>query len=226
MRVHLNRTPVEWSGANDAFTISDDEIRATHGLHCADVDDVVRYGGDVSRYALSCCPIKHDRAYVVVDVKVHMLMRGMWPAIPGWHTDGVPRSHDGSPMGDLPPDLSRQEGLRSPRYHLVVFGGANSQTRFVRDRDVVLDLPAGVDLYAAMTRQVSTREDLTFYDCPVDQVATWDWWEIHSATEARANGWRYLMRVTETDHLAPKKDLRDVIRTQQMAYMTSPEFGW
>lgn len=44
-------------------------------------------------------PIHRRRPYVV-DVKTHMLMPKMWPCIPGWHCDFVPRV-DGKPRPDL-----------------------------------------------------------------------------------------------------------------------------
>lgn len=28
---------------------------------------------------------------IAIDTRSHMLMRGMWPAIPGWHCDGLER---------------------------------------------------------------------------------------------------------------------------------------
>lgn len=37
----------------------------------------------------------HDEREFTWDVKVHMLMPGQYPCIPGWHVDMVPRGADG-----------------------------------------------------------------------------------------------------------------------------------
>lgn len=64
------------------------------------------------------------------------------------------------------------------------------------------------------------------HDTPDGQVVEWDWWELHTAQQARAPGWRYLIRVTETDYLEPQKDLRLVLRNQQQVYLPTEKFGW
>ncbi|MFP8823477.1 hypothetical protein, partial [Enterobacter cloacae] len=70
---------------------SQDDIKNTQGLWNASFDDAFRFGGDVTRAALQAINLRGDKKHIVVDVKTHMLMPGMIPAIPGWHTDGVPR---------------------------------------------------------------------------------------------------------------------------------------
>lgn len=70
---------------------SQDEIKNTQGLWNASFEDAIRFGGDLTRSALQAMNIRGDRKHIVVDVKTHMLMPGMIPAIPGWHTDGVDR---------------------------------------------------------------------------------------------------------------------------------------
>lgn len=51
------------------------------------------------------------------------------------------------------------------------------------------------------------------------------WWDLHRGMAASKDMWRYFIRVMETDHLAPKTDLRSVIRTQQQVYVPL-EYGW
>lgn len=219
-RSRIERTPagMRWTG--------EPEIMATPGMLNASLQDAVMYGGDVVRDALSSCPLVGNRKHTIVDVKVHMLMEGMVPAIPGWHTDGVPRHESGSPSGPLLPDLSRQENRNSPVHHLLV-AGCDAPTVFVENRDVLLDVPceATSDLYAHVTKAMNSRDDLTRMEIPMGEWWTWDWWELHSAQPSREKGWRVLIRVTESDFVKPKDDLRDVIRTHQQAYIQG-EFGW
>lgn len=233
--MRFNRRPLKFAGTIEAP--SDDLIRNTLGLVGASAEDAARYGGDVTRAALSAMNLRNDRKYVVVDVKVHMLMPGMSPAIPGWHTDGVPRSSDGNPRGDQAPDLQAQEEIdacaRATHYHLLTTG-LGCLTEFFVIPAVELTLPMGTaKLYSAMTEQVEAlRERMkprygptSVVIAPSCGVVEWDWWNIHRGVIATKREWRYLIRVTETDFLAPTRDLRDVIRTQQQVYAPLT-FGW
>lgn len=204
---------------------SQDEIKNTQGLWNASFEDAIRFGGDLTRSALQAMNIRGDRKHIVVDVKTHMLMPGMIPAIPGWHTDGVPRGGSMSPAkGEA--NIQMQEGAESPRYHLLVVGG-DCPTSFLKNRQVSISIGQG-NLYEQVSHQVISGLDcvLEAYDAPDAQVIEWDWWELHTAQPARAPGWRYLIRVTETDYLEPQKDLRQVLRNQQQVYLPSKEFGW
>jgi hypothetical protein len=201
-------------------------IKLTPSLWNADLDDAVRFGGELTREALAVVPLVGDRKYVTVDTKVHMLMPGMLPAIPGWHTDGIPRNESGAPTGPLPPDFHRQVGLDdvAPRFHLLVTG-AHCPTEFLSEAwEWEPPADAGSDLYAHMTRAVTADSPATFSVEP-STLYSWGWWHVHRAVQATAAGWRFLMRVTESDFLEPQTDMRDVVRLHNPVYMPL-EFGW
>lgn len=215
----------------------EEEIKNTLGLWNASVEDAVRYGGEVTRQALSVVPFRNDRKYVVVDTKIHMLMKGQSPAIPGWHTDGVPRQPTGEPFGG-PPNLIMQDEactptgvkLRPPHYHLLVTG-KHCLTQYVDEPFAVPladDVAQSPQLYAKLTEFVNTTAPyglLKVEEFPSCQVSTWDWWLVHQGVPSTGAEWRFLMRVTETDYIQPQTDLRQVLRTQQNVYVPT-EFGW
>lgn len=217
---------------------SDDLVRSTLGLVNASPEDAVRYGGDITRAALGAMKIRNDRRYVVVDVKTHMLMKGMSPAIPGWHTDSAPRDETGNPQGSGPPSLALQEEIdaagRATHFHLLVTGDG-CLTEFYTLSHAVLRVPlADTSLYATMSEQVResrgeggarTWAPRQFQFAPSCTVVEWDWWNVHRGVPATLREWRYLIRVTETDFLPPDTDLRRVIRTQQQVYAPAT-FGW
>lgn len=222
----FNRTPIQLG----AFVehVGSNEIKHAVGLYRASLDDAIRFGGELARHALSSITILGNRQYITVDTKIHMLIPGMYPGIPGWHTDGVPRGPRDSavasirlsPIGDVPADISRQEGEFSPLYHSLTLGSCH--TLFDGSPREVADTPVGPDLYAAITRQVGEDTNSWFYP---ERWVSWDWWQLHRAQPSTSGGWRYLIRVTESDYLTPLIDLRDVLRTQQQAYL--PEtYGW
>lgn len=222
----FNRGEVQFG--NKIEKPSQDDIKNTQGLWNASFDDAFRFGGDVTRAALQAMNLRGDKKHIVVDVKTHMLMPGMIPAIPGWHTDGVPRGGKSLSPASGAPHIHMQEGTESPRYHLLVVGG-DCPTKFIASRNINLVTENLPNLYAGISSQVCEMDDkglLDTYDAPDGQVVEWDWWELHTAQQARAPGWRYLIRVTETDYLEPQKDLRLVLRNQQQVYLPTEKFGW
>lgn len=225
--VLFNRNPLVLAGTIEAPPVS--EIKNTFALWNASYDDAVRYGGEITREALRAMNLRHDRKNIIVDTKIHMLIKGMCPAIPGWHTDGVPRSPDKDPSGKDPPDTFAQEGdTRFNRYHILV-SGEGCLTQYI-NRPIQVPIPdqPSYDVYNLMSKSISGRvkEDPSLVmTIPSCQVVEFDWWDIHTGTIATKNEWRYLIRVCESDYYQPRKDLRDVIRIQTQVYAPT-NFGW
>lgn len=206
---------------------STDLIKNTFGLFRASVEDALRYGGDITREAIGAMNIRNDKKYVLVDVKVHMLMQGFCPAIPGWHTDGVPRPKM-SQSGKGAPDIELQESMDSPRFHLLTTGD-HCSTMFAKARNIMVNVPSVPSnrLYADINKQMEERVQAGTYQTMTAprQVVEFDWWELHTAVYASKFGWRYLIRVTESDTMAPLTNLRDIIKTQAQVY-TPANIGW
>lgn len=75
-------------------------------LFCSGWDFAYENSGPITREILDKLSLEFGRdsemvsdnyPYPVVDTRVHMLMPGMVPAIPGWHCDNVPRGESGQP---------------------------------------------------------------------------------------------------------------------------------
>lgn len=227
--IRFNRSPlVVGKSIEDP---DDATIKSTPALWNCDLDTAIKYGGELTRAALGAMDLRGDRKHIVVDTKTHMLMPGFYPGIPGWHSDGVPRGADRNPAAKGDPDIFAQEGMEdeAPRFHLLVTG-SHCPTRFVTEREISLDVPAEphADLYKIVSQQLRDMQDYawlgTMQTAP-STVYEWDWWQLHTAQAATGHGWRFLIRVTETDHFQPQTDLSKIIRTQQQVYV--PEvFGW
>lgn len=212
---------------------STDIIKNTLGLFSASPEDAVKYGGELTRAALGAVDLKNDRKYIVIDTKIHMLIPGFSPAIPGWHTDGVPRGPKRDSIFEGLPDIFAQEDptIRPHRYHLLVTG-EGCRTEFLKD-PIDIEVPDEPDagLYAKISSDISRMvasgeiHKESIITAPRSTVVSWDWWNIHQGVPAKKKEWRFLMRVMETDFMPPEKDLRKVIRIQQQVY--SPvDFGW
>lgn len=208
---------------------SQELIKNTLGLHNASLEDALKYGGDLTRSAIGAMNLTMKKKYIIVDTKIHMLMPGMCPAIPGWHTDGVPRGNSLDPTAKKEPNIHAQEEMDSPIFHLLVTGDS-CLTRFIKERNFELEVPEAPDtkLYKMVSEQINKKVEtgeLTSFEAPSCTPVMWDWWEIHTGVPAKSHEWRFLIRVTESDIQKPKTDLRDIIRTQQQGYMPM-EFGW
>lgn len=208
---------------------SQELIKNTLGLHNASLDDALKYGGELTRQAIGAMDLTFSKKYITVDTKIHMLIPKMCPAIVGYHTDGVPRGILLRPDSKGDPNIQAQETMDSPIFHLVVTGEA-CLTQFIEERNFELDVPKEptTSLYKSVSKQVMEKVkngELTSYEMPSCTAVMWDWWEIHTGIPSKAHEWRFLIRVTESDELQPKTDLRDIIRIQQQGYLPL-EFGW
>jgi hypothetical protein len=234
VRLAFNRTPLAVSRTIEQPSMA--EVKSTPSLWQASLADALRYGGDLARAAIGAMNLRHDRAHVVVDTKVHMLMPGFSPAIPGWHTDGAPRGESLNPLGTGAPNLFAQEFTAEPnfaaqevrrphRFHTITTG-FGCLTEFVAE-PVAIDVPDAPTkkLYSVISREVERIKPATrkLVSC---QATEFDWWDLHRASIATAHEWRFFIRVTETDWWAPQSDLRAIMRTQQQVYIADPAFGW
>lgn len=224
----FNRNPVKVG--NSITPPSQDAIENTFNLRQVSLEDAMRYGGSITREAIGAMNFRGDRKNIIVDTKVHFLLSGMCPSIPGWHNDGVPRGAELLPHGKGSPRFYAMEhGLVTPpRYHLLVTG-THCPTKFLKGSIEFTGLEdSGRDAYAEMTRQTEADVRGGFNDTfnsPDSTVLEWDWWTVHTAQLATSRGWRYLIRVTETDHIEPRTNPADFIRTQNNVYAPM-EFGW
>lgn len=236
----FNTRPVQPGPVVDFFDYTDLKcIPATPNLERASLQNAVLFGGPAVRRCLEQAPIVGDHTHVHVDTKVSLLLPGFIPAIPGWHTDGVPRRNV-EPVGDDAvisasasntgaPSLASQALLEArgyrPRFHTIHVGN-DCPTRFMRyPCAMTLAHDNDSDLYREISVNVNAAKHLeqdAFLDAPLGQWMSWDWWNIHTATPAETRGWRLLIRVTESDQ--PPLDA-GFIRSQTQVYVPT-EFGW
>jgi hypothetical protein len=229
--VLFNRNPLVYTGTIEQPTSN--EIKRTFGLWNASLEDAMRYGGDITRAAIKAMNLRFDRKHIIVDTKIHMLISGMSPSIPGWHVDGAPRDNLKNPNGSGLPDTFAQEGdSHFNRYHILV-SGTGCLTKFIKG-SIRVPIPSepSTHVYAMMSKFVQAQVqdnkscglDMTT-DIPSCQVVEFDWWDIHTGVIATKKEWRYLIRVCESDYYEPQTELRDIIRMQSQVYSPT-DFGW
>ncbi|OXJ32659.1 hypothetical protein CFB82_19940 [Burkholderia sp. HI2714] len=164
----------------------------------------------------------------IVDSRHHMLMPGMVPCIPGWHTDDAPRSKD---------YCDGQPNIFTPEYvteHLlcVVDAGTGSLTEFL---DGPVELPQG-DIERAYKESGRTfyksadtfiERGLVAKDCVHLQPASGDIVQFdahswHRGMPAKARGFRFFIRITRNS----KHKVENELRSNAQVYITDTSYGW
>lgn len=189
-------------------------------LFSCDIATARRKGGPITKsflHALSQTPWGRDKG-VVVDSRVHMLMPGWWPCIPGWHHDDVPRSRaDGQPNYDTPEYKAE--------HVMAIVGDAECRTEFAVGTADLPDVPHGKVIYGEWHPYVDALVDagmLHAWKPPKNRLVFFDWLSLHQGTQALTGGWRWFIRASRNTARKPTNELR----RQVQVYLARPMGGW
>lgn len=158
------------------------------------------------------------------DSRVHMLMPGWFPCIPGWHHDDVPRSRsDGQPNYDNPEFKSQ--------HMLALVNGDICPTEFAVGKAIMPDIPlyAKHPIYKYWHDQIETdiRDNcLTRVAVPSNRFIQFDWQSFHQGTRAIKKGWRWFGRLSWDAGYEQGRPHFNEIRRQVQVYMDHPMEGW
>lgn len=152
-------------------------------------------GGQLTRDFIGFLPVEwrnDDR--VVIDSRVHMLMPGWWPAIPGWHLDDVPRSGPDNQPNYIAPEYEAEQIAL-----LISTDGKICPTSFLSGRVELPKPPEGELVYEFWNREINARIDrgeLREELFQHGEVVWFDWQGLHRANASTGNGWRFFIRAT------------------------------
>lgn len=145
--------------------------------------------------------------YTSIDTRTHMLMKGMYPCIPGWHCDDFYR-----PTGDQP-DLINVEKMAPQKHYLIVLGDC-SKTEFLcshiglpRPESFPKDKPAYFYYDEFLEKELTSRLENTKFVEP-NKIYTFGPTAFHRGSPASKNDWRTFIRLTRSNHYEPKNELR------------------
>ena len=207
--------------------ISNDEIKNEPMFFNSDLEFAYENGGPITRSFIENLPLDW-KSDVIFDSRVHMLMPGWYPAIPGYHHDDVPRppipvgqhfATAGQPDYDNPRYLSR--------HILGLVNGDICPTHFAVGRSEFSQIPDGELIYRQWHQEVMAKletGELSKHIAPDRTLVEFDWQTWHTGSKAVSNGWRWFGRVScDTDRvLTPSNE----IRRQVQVYMEFPMEGW
>lgn len=196
---------------------SQKEIKDEPMFFGASIDFALRNGGPLTEAFLSArsCYGWEDGIF---DSRVHMLMEGWYPCIPGFHVDDAPRCDrkDGQPNHINP----SYEAI----HRFAIIGDA-SKTQLLSG-EFFLPEPedgSGIVTYRLWDETLCASLDMnkvTLADPGI--VYEFDWQGIHAGAPAHKSGWRWFGRISKC---TPRK-IANEIRKQSQVYISPINKGW
>lgn len=185
-------------------------------------------GGSATRAFIDAMPDEWRDAPAVFDSRVHMLMPGWFPAIPGFHHDDVPRPP--IPVGQHF-GTAGQPDYDTPRYHsdhiMGLINGDIAPTEFAIGLCEMPEVPDGEVIYRRwhieVERLIGARK-MFRVSAPDRKLLQFDCHAFHQGTRTVGNGWRWFGRVSRnTERTAT---VTNEIRRQVQVYLEYPMEGW
>lgn len=190
-----------------------------------DMEYAYKNGGDITRHFLDSLPGDWKLDDVVLDSRVHMLMKGWYPCIPGWHHDDVPRS-----------TTTGQPNYVDPEYHaehlMGLVNGHLAPTEFAIGTFEMSEPDINQTIYQVWHKEVQRQLWLSMCQghgpSPVyarsGEYIQFDCDTFHTGTKAVDNGWRWFIRLSRYTNRT--KFITNEIRRQVQVYMDDPTQGW
>ncbi len=194
-------------------------------LFNCDWEHAEKLGGPITNDFLSKIPPYWRSTPCVIDTRVHMLMPGWYPCIPGWHHDDVPRTRsDGQPNYLDERQASHIIGLQN---------GDVCPTQLAMGRAEFHEVPLGQTVYSQWngevdehvrtfrlgTTHILDRELLLIDD------RTW-----HRCQGATGSGWRWFGRISRYwlngSPIERGNSRSNEIRKQVQVYIDPINKGW
>lgn len=183
-------------------------------------------GGPITRAFIEALPADWSQGPVVLDSRVHMLMKGWYPCIPGFHHDDVPRRKDarGQPNYENPEYRAEHlMGLVNAHIAPTLFalspqGGESPRFELPGEDRVVYEAwHWEVEKHLAEGRLVPM-------EAPSGQLIQFDWQSWHTGQRAVGNGWRWFVRLSR--NTARTDNITNEFRRQVQVYLEAPMQGW
>lgn len=196
------------------------------GVYSASPEFVREHCGPIAKSMLDAVPqwyyeeARELGLYPNVDVRIHRLYPGNFPAYPGWHCDGEYRE-----------TYFAQPDMHKIKVHHHLTGTVSTEdvgiscTEFLIE-PVECDI-AGSDSENTFWGQVdaSVNEKVRrFCFIPDGNLALFDSWTLHRCAPARSRGWRLFFRMSMWHK--PYLGREGKISKQEQVYLVKEGVGW
>ena len=198
-------------------TASVEQIEKEVMLRSASPEFAREHGGVLTNRVLDVIESRYRFEYhkhYVIDTKSVMLMPGMYPAIPGWHCDGVIRNHQFAQ-----PDLTKLNP--SFKYCTVLVSSHHegvSNTEFMQD---TLVIPCDEErVWSSVNEYIESLQNKNTFSIQDGDILEFSQATLHRTQPAFNQGWRFFFRLSEY-HMPPVNKIR-----HQVQVYASPASGW
>lgn len=193
----------------------DDLIKNETMLFSSDIKFALEHGGPLTQEFIEKFLMKDSDWYnCIIDSRVHMLMPGWWPCIPGWHHDDIPRD---TPTGQPNYDNPSYEAW----HRMCVFGGT-SMTEFLTCESEMPKVPEGETIYKNWNDEINNKYPEHIQKVNSGEVIEFGPQDFHRGVPATTTAWRFFIRATRNT----KRTFKNEIRRQVQVYLPEPEAGW
>ena len=197
-----------------------EEINKEPMFYRANADFAYEHGGVITRQFLDNLPDDWKNIPVTIDSRVHMLMPGWFPCIPGMHHDDIPRTRE-----DRQPNYAQLD--YSADHIMGLVNGDVAPTKFaVGEIDLAIP-PIGSVVYREWHPKIMEAVDaghMQSVKAESYKYIQFDNFAFHQGTKAVASGWRWFIRISRNTERA--LDCKNEIRQQVQVYMENPMEGW
>jgi hypothetical protein len=209
---------------------SNDAIKNEPMFFNSSVEFAFNNGGPITRSFLNAAMRQYHtpEQKMVFDSRVHMLMPGWYPAIPGFHHDDVPRPP--IPVGQHF-ITAGQPDYDTPRYlskHIMgLVNAETAPTEFALGSCEMPEVPEGELIYRTWHEEVKKNlasGKLRSVMAPDRMLIKFDWQTFHQGTKCVKNGWRWFGRLSWNTDRA--NQTTDEIRRNAQVYLEFPMEGW
>lgn len=156
---------------------------------------------------------------LIIDTRVHMLMKGWFPCIPGWHHDDVIRTRQ-----DGQPDYDHPNALKPEHIVCVVDGGTGSMTEFISSELTMTEVPVDKVVYKEWNSEINNDRinDVSIQTIKNGEILQFNTETFHRGVSAVGNGFRWFCRASFNSTRTPANE----IRQNANVYMSNLNEGW
>lgn len=202
-------------------------LERERGVYSATPEFVREHCGPIANSILDAVPAsyfaeaKELGLYPNVDVRIHRLYPGDFPAYPGWHCDGEYRETYFSQ-----PDLDR---IKVSRHVTCTVSSEKEGVCCPRFLDEPFECLVGeVDQESTLWGQVDASlrryPSLEVADTSDGELVMFDSWSLHRALPARVRGWRLFFRMAMWHK--PNLGEGGMLTKQEQVYKLLEGSGW
>ncbi len=202
------------------------DLEAEVGVYSATPEFVRKHCGPIANSLLDKVP---SRYYVLarerglspnIDIRIHRLYPGDFPAYPGWHCDGEFRETYFSQ-----PDLERIQVSEHLTCTISSNGEGTSNTQFlVEDFEASIVKPTQEINLWGQVDSLLRNKTLKTHDTKDGELVLFDSWSLHRAMPAKTRGWRLFFRMSQWHR--PNLGQGGMLTKQEQVYKLTEGGGW